>query len=414
MQNNKRIKISLKELRSRYDFNIPDAFSTIDLQGLGYLDADAIYNFFVKNKLKISDNEILFLFRKFDKDQDGKISFKEFENEINMLGINKTANRSIFGSASKFKSPNKSSNHGSAIKSSSQKNLKKTPSATLQKTPESYNSIKNRKYIENSINSIKEGLQRSRREEPIEEHTGRPTDSPERVSVSKRRLYKNYQFNQEDSDEKLNRESPIRELEERIHKQENLQKETMLNNSMSKSNMITGNFGSNIKSVKDSFSEVKEFQGTFGSNAKRTMRTFESPNPSAERKRILALNELDEKELVRTLKMQIDLDREIESTKNDLALQNDFSLLEAFRQFDLKGNGSLSLYDLNKAFANLDIHLSEDEAFVFLKRFDKTGENLLRYSDFCDIFIPRSEEYHHILASRAPKKEVNFFKMLNL
>jgi len=247
-------------------------------------------------------------------------------------------------------------------------------------------------------------LQRSRREEPTEEFIKGPTDSPERVSVSKRRLYKNYQFNQEDSDEKLNRESPLRELEEKIQKQDNLQKETLMNNSLNRSNMITGNFGSNIKNVKESFSENKEIYGTFGSNVKRNLRTFESP--SAEKKKNLALSEIDEKELVKTLKTQIDLDREIESTKNELALQNDFNLLEAFKQFDLKGNGSLSLYELMKAFANLDIHLSEDEVFVFLKRFDKTAENLLRYSDFCDIFTPRSEEFHHILTSRVPKKEV--------
>ena len=456
LENNRKIKKSLKDLRSRYDFNLSDSFTSIDLQGLGYLDADAIYNFFMKNKLKITDNEILFLFRKFDKDQDGKISIQEFENEMNMVGINRTLIRSnITNSSNKLKSPNKTMNLSmkspySANNSQSNKKLqRKTPKKDLEKTPDIYKSNeKDMKYLNNSIKSIKDSLKKSRIEPNIEDYTMRVNESPERVSVSSRRLYRNYQFNQMDSDEKLNRDSPIREIEQKIQKQETIQNQVNFNNSvLNRSNqLITGNFGSNKKNNenRDQYystiaSNIKKspernitdnngsmrspyngtlasgskkspeiFHGTFGSNEKKandfmgsgikkSVRSYESP-----KKRNVLLTEYDEKELVRTLKLQIDLDREIEATKNDLALQTDFNLLEAFKLFDFKGNGSLTLYDLNKAFANLDIHLSEDETLVFIKRFDKTMENVLKYSDFCDIFTPRSEEFHHILSSRSP------------
>ncbi len=393
----------------------------------------------MKNKLKITDNEILFIFRKFDKDQDGKISLKEFENEMKMLGFNRKTTINLNNSHISYKSPMKNSIKSagkSSVKSSIQKSSKKQKEFPLEKSPETFKyTEKDQKCLENSINSIKESLSRSRIS-PSDDFKPKSLESPERVSVSKRRLYKNYQFNQEDSDEKLNRESPLREIEEKIQRQSGLQSQFHANNSQ-----ITGNFGSNMKKSaekavffdrkpeksgfsdrkpekssfsdkKVSFSNERGFYGTFGSShqnsseMKKSLRKYESPL-----RKTFVLNEFDEKELVRTLKLQIDLDREIEATKNELSLQGDFNLLEAFKSFDEKGNGSLTLFELQRAFARLDVHLSEDESYVFLKRFDKTLENVLRYSDFCDIFTPRAEEYHHILASRTPsiKNQVFFF-----
>lgn len=410
VENNRKIKASLKQLRARYDFNLDDAFFTIDLQNLGYLDADAIYNFFIKNKLKITDNEILYLFRKFDKDQDGKISRKEFENEMNMLGINKINTRNQF-SGSKFKSPNKSSLAGSS-------GYNKNFSSKKKESP--VRSKGEMKYLENSVNSIKDSLKKSRKNEEEFKQYERSPESPERVSVSRRRLYKNYEFNQQDSDEKLNRESPLREIEQKIHLQESLNNQntinTSFNNTSSRNPLLTGDFGSNRKNrdyLLSSIEKNAKFDGTFGSNEKRVFSAFPEKNSSSrifesssqKKKRLTSLSSFDEKELVRTLKLQIDLDREIESTKNELALQTDFNLLQAFKRFDSKGTGSLGMQELSRAFSKLDLHLSEDEVYVLMKRYDKSQENRVRYSDFCDIFTPRSEEFHHVLASRSPRRE---------
>lgn len=372
--NNRKLKLSLKEIRARYDFNLPDAFSTIDLQGLGYLDVDSIYSFFIKNKLKITDNELLYLFRKFDKDQDGRISPKEFENEMNLLGINRSLPKPLNSSTKKPYKPSSSS------KKSLHSNRTHSP---LLKTP-----VSSRKGLENSIRSIKDSIN-NRKKESYEGDSH--FDSPERVSVSRRRLYSNYQFNQKDSDEVLNRESPLKSLEQRISKQEALLGDITLNNSLRKegSAIKTGNFPLNMKNspFKEKFLSSNPLYNT---------------SPYKENKEKALLTSFDEKELVKALKLQIELDREIEATKNDLSLQSDFTLLEAYKSFDYKGDGLLSLNDLNKAFKRLDIYLSDEEIFVFIKRFGKTKENSLRYSDFCDIFTPRAEEFQHILASRSP------------
>ena len=87
MENQSKIEKNLLQIKSRYDYNDLDAFNSIDIENLGYIDADAIFNFFNKNKDMISDNEILLIFRKIDKDQDAKISLKEFEDEMNNRGV---------------------------------------------------------------------------------------------------------------------------------------------------------------------------------------------------------------------------------------------------------------------------------------------------------------------------------------
>lgn len=53
----------------------------------------------------------------------------------------------------------------------------------------------------------------------------------------------------------------------------------------------------------------------------------------------------EEEHLVKALKLQVDIDREIESLKKELSLKIDFNLLDAFRIFDYKGSGYASKYE---------------------------------------------------------------------
>jgi Ca2+-binding EF-hand superfamily protein len=87
LENQSKIEKNLCLIKDRYDYNDFEAFRSIDIENLGYIDADAIFNFFNKNKETISDNEILLIFRKADKDQDAKINLKEFEDEMNNRGV---------------------------------------------------------------------------------------------------------------------------------------------------------------------------------------------------------------------------------------------------------------------------------------------------------------------------------------
>ena len=46
--------------------------------------------------------------------------------------------------------------------------------------------------------------------------------------------------------------------------------------------------------------------------------------------------------------------------------------------------------------------MAEDELALFMKRFDKDSDKKLRYSEFCDAFLPVDSFHASLLAKKAP------------
>lgn len=55
---------------------------------------------------------------------------------------------------------------------------------------------------------------------------------------------------------------------------------------------------------------------------------------------------IEQSELANSLKSIIFIERDIEAAKINLALKPDFNMMDAFRMFDIKALGSISLSDL--------------------------------------------------------------------
>lgn len=55
---------------------------------------------------------------------------------------------------------------------------------------------------------------------------------------------------------------------------------------------------------------------------------------------------------------------------------------------DPQGQGSISVVEIRRGLKCLNIDASNQELAVFMKRFDKDGDTLLRYSEFCEAFLP--------------------------
>jgi Ca2+-binding EF-hand superfamily protein len=108
----------------------------------------------------------------------------------------------------------------------------------------------------------------------------------------------------------------------------------------------------------------------------------------------------EEEHLVRSLKEQINIDREIEEIKKQLALKSDFNLLDAFRVFDVHSRGYITKLEFELALNDMGLYPTKDELYLFFKRFDKDQDGLLRYSDFCKAVLPQSSEYANIMNSR--------------
>lgn len=86
----------------------------------------------------------------------------------------------------------------------------------------------------------------------------------------------------------------------------------------------------------------------------------------------------EELHLAKALKKQIDVERELEDLKQNLALKNDFNLLDAFRFIDRKARGYVSRIELEIALNDLGVFPSLDELKLFFERYDRDSDGLMR------------------------------------
>jgi hypothetical protein len=108
----------------------------------------------------------------------------------------------------------------------------------------------------------------------------------------------------------------------------------------------------------------------------------------------------DEDELVRALREQISLERELENAKIQLAQTPDFNILDAFRIFDLDSRGSISITDLRVGLNEIGVYPDSEELALYFKRYDADADGRLRFSEFSDSFTPIDNYYAGLLNRR--------------
>lgn len=108
----------------------------------------------------------------------------------------------------------------------------------------------------------------------------------------------------------------------------------------------------------------------------------------------------EEDELVRALREQISLEKELENAKINLVQRHDFNNYDAFRIFDLNANGYISYSELKSGLNDIGIFPSVEELELFIKRYDKNNDRRLRFSEFADAFSPLDNYYASLLNKR--------------
>lgn len=64
------------------DFEIPDAFTTIDEYKKKYIDNDSLYIFLKRWNRMINEDDIIAIFRRIDTENEGKITYSKFIESI--------------------------------------------------------------------------------------------------------------------------------------------------------------------------------------------------------------------------------------------------------------------------------------------------------------------------------------------
>jgi hypothetical protein len=111
----------------------------------------------------------------------------------------------------------------------------------------------------------------------------------------------------------------------------------------------------------------------------------------------------DETDLVNLFKRQIELERELEMSKQDLATRYDFNLYDMYDQFDDFGKGYLNSTDIERQLNKLRIYPYRDEANLIVKHYAK-GDIRLLQNAFNEIFLSKDAYYANMLGARLSER----------
>ena len=96
---------------------------------------------------------------------------------------------------------------------------------------------------------------------------------------------------------------------------------------------------------------------------------------------------------------------EIEKLRQRLVREcQEFNTVDAFRLLDVHGSGEVSKEELMQSLAgDVGVDFTEQEVDLFFWHFDKEQKGCIRYSEFCEAFIPKSQQVLQELQQRKPK-----------
>lgn len=96
------------------------------------------------------------------------------------------------------------------------------------------------------------------------------------------------------------------------------------------------------------------------------------------------------------------LERALERAKVDLSLRTDFNLIDAFRIFDTEGKGWISPQEIKQGLEIFNYFANAEDITYFFSRYDKDEDGRIKYSEFCDAFLPTDAFHASLLAKKAP------------
>jgi Ca2+-binding EF-hand superfamily protein len=98
----------------------------------------------------------------------------------------------------------------------------------------------------------------------------------------------------------------------------------------------------------------------------------------------------------------------LERVKVDLSLRTDFNLIDTFRIFDTQGKGWVTPDELRSGLlAVFNLSVTGREIHLYMSRYDRDRDGRLRYSEFCDSFLPTDPFHASLLAKKAPLQVTN-------
>ncbi len=110
---------------------------------------------------------------------------------------------------------------------------------------------------------------------------------------------------------------------------------------------------------------------------------------------------------------------EVEMKRQRLVAEcEDFNTIDAFRYIDKAGQGEIQCHILlNSLLEEIGIECEEDNLILFFQKFDNSEQQVIKYSDFCDAFAPKDDQYLKEIALRVPRNlqlQMSYEEMFSL
>ena len=111
---------------------------------------------------------------------------------------------------------------------------------------------------------------------------------------------------------------------------------------------------------------------------------------------------IEQSEFAKVLKENIFLERELEGATIEVALKPDLNLLDAFKIFDTRGTGNISVQDIIQSLRdNLGFdQFTHDDVYLLFRRHDSNNDGKLNFTEFSNLILPVSKEYAARLTDR--------------
>ena len=372
------IKKIIYEIKGQYNFNLCHIFQLL-IGSQNFITKDSLKYFLNKNYINVNEQDLIYIFKRFDFNNDNKVDFNEFHklfcfeeqysNNGKNLGLK---NNNILKDNNKFIA-NENINQMNMRFNTNKENFNcnyNNINENNSKFPEKYNlNIYN-----NNNNSL---ISKSQNENPNE----------------------------------ISRYLTLRKAPQKYFKNNN--NNNMNNNQI---NIIPNNISQNqsinmMNDLKNNNNNINELYNIFPCNPNPQYCLKCNNFPCICNLLTLRKNELD---FINYLKECINIEIKIEKAKIDLSLKSDFNVEDAFKIFEINNRKFISDADLIYGLNAFGIYPSKKDIQLIKKRLNVNKNKNILYSDFFDLIVPFQKDYRDMIEKRKPMKNFPQFNKENV
>ncbi|KRX10649.1 hypothetical protein PPERSA_05469 [Pseudocohnilembus persalinus] len=392
IQLNKETEYLKIALNGNEDFGILEAFTFLNLKNSDFLQIKDFQYYLEKLGINLNQEQLTSLYRRMDRDQDGKVSLKDFRDSIYPLekalqeyfALNKQ-NKQPYNQRNEFNKRGKDDGRISKKLNLTSNNFRKnsvSPGENLERKNQinlpNYNQFLEKSqllaqqinpnhisYIENIKKDAQIYCQESQNQ----------VDNCFQNQINNN--YKendNSQFNQSGY---MNKKKKYRNLSP--------VKGASVSKQVREKKMKEESQCSKLKKNREQYQQYKRHINKY----------------------IVGKEFEDQRKILKIFRDSVNYEKELEFLKQDLILKKDFNFRDAFKFFDFQENGGISQNQFEEKISNLGIIVGKEEVFLFFRKFDLNSDGKITFQDFLEALLPVQKDFYALAKDKIINRQLD-------